>query len=797
VAVGARPAAIAFGAGGVWVSNLDDQSVSHIDPATDETVRAIPMGEPVQGLAAGGRAVWAISVVPNQTFAQLRQINPHFDTVAKTTQVQAGALLAAGGLGNDAAVAVGGGNVWAGTDSGLLDRLDRSGSSKTSLDTGNSPVAIAVGADGVWVADPYANNVARIDPATDLVSSPIPVGNGPSAIAVGANAVWVADSLDDSVVRIDPNTNAVTNTIDVGRSPTGIAVGDGAVWVANSGDGTVSRINLRTYRMQTIQVGGSPQAIAVGGGRVWVTVQPSLAVPTKSARSGGVLRVDSNLPFDFLDTALSYFAESWEVEYATCAKLLNYPDRPAPAGARLVPEVAAALPKPTNGGRTYTFTIRKGFRFSPPSNEAVTAQTFKYTIERTLNPRLKSPAISYASDIVGVQAYDAGKARHISGITAKHDKLTFRLTEPAPDFLTRIAMPFFCAVPSGTPVSPQGVRLIPMAGPYYVVSYSPRQGAVLRRNPNYHGPRPHHLQEIDVSLDIGQKQTVGAIEAGRADFAAAGVPPRSARTLVKRYGPGSAAARAGDQRFFVNPQLATAYLAMNTSRPLFKSARLRRAVNYALDRRTLARIAGFGANVATPTEQLLPPGMPGFRAVHVYPFTPDLARARQLARGLGGHGFLYACSDVPCQQAAQVVQSDLKAIGVDLEIKTFSIQQMFARIGTIGEPFDAAITSWFADYPDPSDFFNLVYGPTIGPNTNNPSRFDDPTWNRRIAAAARLTGPKRYLAYAALDSALTRQDPPYAAIWNGSEQDFFSARIGCETYQPNYGIDLAALCIRR
>jgi peptide/nickel transport system substrate-binding protein len=501
--------------------------------------------------------------------------------------------------------------------------------------------------------------------------------------------------------------------------------------------------------------------------------------------------------FDYLDTALSFFGQSWEVEYATCAKLLNYPDRPAPAGARLEPEVAAALPKPSDGGKTYTFTIRKGFRFSPPSNEPVTPQTFKYTIERTLNPRIQSAARTYASDIVGVQAYEAGRVKHISGVTAKGNKLTIRLIRPAPDFLTRIALPFFCPVPLGTPPSKQGLRVIPSAGPYYVVSYSPKQGAVLKRNPNYHGPRPHHLREIDFALGVGLAQTVKAIEADQADFGADGVPQQAAPALAKHYGLGSAAATAGNQRYFVNPQLSTTYLALNTSRSLFSNVRLLRALNYALDRRTLARIAGFGVHVATPTDQLLPPGMPGYRDVHIFPFTPDLAKARRLAHGQGGHGVLYACSDASCQQAAQVVQADLKAIGVDLEIKTFSVPEMFARIGTLGEPFDAVITGWFADYPDPSDFFHLVYGPAIVPNTNNTSRFDDPAWNRKIAAAARLTGPRRYLAYAAMDAELARNDPPYAALWNGSEQDFFSARVGCVTYQPVFGIDLAALCLRK
>ncbi len=83
------------------------------------------------------------------------------------------------------------------------------------------------------------------------------------------------------------------------------------------------------------------------------------------------------------------------------------------------------------GGRTPS-RIRKGFRFSPPSNEPVTAETFKYTIERTLNPRMKSSAAAngYLATIVGAQAYMKGKARHISGIVANGDRLTVRLDVP-------------------------------------------------------------------------------------------------------------------------------------------------------------------------------------------------------------------------------------------------------------------------------------------------------------------------------------------------------------------------------
>ncbi len=222
---------------------------------------------------------------------------------------------------------------------------------------------------------------------------PDPVGHGPSGIAVGNGGVWVADTGDDEVVRIDPSTRAVKTTIPVGHAPAGVALGAGSVWVANSGDGTVTRIDPTTNKTTTIAVGGSPQAITVAGGRAWVTVDAQTIPPTGVAAGGGTARLVAHYDVGPMDPALAGPLAS-QLLYATCAKLLNYPDKPGLAGSRLVPEVAQSLPTRSADGKRYTFTIRQGFRFSPPSTEAVTAQTFKDTIERTLDPAMKSPAAS-------------------------------------------------------------------------------------------------------------------------------------------------------------------------------------------------------------------------------------------------------------------------------------------------------------------------------------------------------------------------------------------------------------------
>lgn len=716
----------------------------------------------------------------------VRRIDPRFETVAQKTRI---GNVVPGGPGS---VATRGSAVWVAPSSGLLSRLSpRSGRVVQRIDPTAGVTAVAVGADAVWIIDrsELASTATRIDPTGAL--TPIAVGRGPSGIAVGEGAVWVADSLDDAVVRIDPRTRAVTTTIPVGGSPGGVAVGDGSVWVANTRDGTVSRIDAASAEVvATIDVGGSPQAVTLANGHVWVTVQPSvreLQVPSP----GGTVRVVAQGDVDSVDPALTY---AGSLLYGSCAQLLNYPDKPAPEGSQLEPEVAQSMPKRSADGKTYTFTIRKGFRFSPPSNEPVTAETFKYSIERSLSPRMNGPALlnGYLGGIVGAQAYMEGKAQHISGIVARGNTLTVRLVAPAPDFVSLIAMPFFCAVPIGTPHDPKGVRLVPSAGPYYVASYAPGQGVVLKRNPNYRGRRPHRPERIEFTPGISEENATRQVEAGNADYAMGGIAPEMASRLATRYGPGSEAAKKGRQQYFLNASTALLFFVLNTHRPLFRDVRLRRAVNYALDRRSLARVGHFTSLFPDrPTDQYLPPGIPGFADARIYPLTPDMATARRLAGRKQRSAVLYTCTVSPCDQQAQIVKRNLAAIGIDVQIETFPFRAMFERLSRKGEPFDLAAIGWAADYPDPAQFLNFLLLSGIIPT------LDDPAYKRKLEAAAQLSGSPRYLAYGKLDADLARNAAPWVAIGNDSSRDFFSARIGCQVFHPVYGMDLGALCIRK
>lgn len=519
---------------------------------------------------------------------------------------------------------------------------------------------------------------------------------------------------------------------------------------------------------------------------------------TAAPKQGGTIHINLATDTDYTDPALAYYSVSWQFEYATGLKLLNYPDLPAPEGSRLQPEAAAALPVVSADGKTYTFTVKDGFQFSPPSNEPVTAANFKRAIERVLNPKMQSPGASFIADIAGAEAFRNGKAETISGLKVEGNTLTITLTEVAPDFLSRIAMPFFSAVPVSTPITPAGEIKTPSAGPYYIESWTPKRQLVLARNPNYHGDRPANADKLVYTVGVNPAQGFLQIKAGQADYAADGIPPSAHSEVGPKYGPGSPAARAGKQRYFVNATLAFRYLGLNTSRPLFSDAKLRQAVNFAIDRALMIRQRG--AHAGRPTDQYLPYNLNGFTDAQIYPLGgPDVAKAKQLAAGSKkGKAVMYTCNASPCPETAQIVQANLKEIGIDVEIKQFQRAIQFQKQGTKGEPFDIAFDGWQADYADPYDFINVLLDGTRiqAANNVNFAYFNDPAFTAKMQAAARLAGDDRLQAYGQLDIELARDAAPLAAWVNDNDRDFFSERIGCQVYSPVYTMDLAALCVR-
>ena len=350
-----------------------------------------------------------------------------------------------------------------------------------------------------------------------------------------------------------------------------------------------------------------------------------LAAPAARTATGEkVLRLNVNsTDITYLDPALNYDFYGWRLEAATCAMLLGYPDKAGRASARLYPEVARAFPRISADGKTYTYTLRSGFRFSDGS--PVTAASYARAIERALSPKMQSPGATFLSDIVGADKVLAGKATRPAGVTIAGNTLTIRLTKTAPDFVSRMAMPFLCAVPPNLPIDPQGVNTPPGAGPYYVSSKKKGTQIVLRKNPYYGGTRKQNWDVIRVTVEMGEQASYLQVRKGDADLDLYSLPTAAHTQLTKEFG-------INKGRYFVHPSNSIGYFALNTSRGIFKNVNARRAVAYAVDRPGLTRLAGL--NAGTPNEQILPPGIPGYRDANIYPLgRPDIAKAKALLGG--------------------------------------------------------------------------------------------------------------------------------------------------------------------
>jgi peptide/nickel transport system substrate-binding protein len=467
-----------------------------------------------------------------------------------------------------------------------------------------------------------------------------------------------------------------------------------------------------------------------------------------------------------------------QFDHATCAKLYDYPDVEGEAGKAVVPDVAAGFPKLSENGRTVTIKIKDGFRFAPPSNAPVNAESFRDAIERDISPKFASDYLDPRWRVlVGAEAYNAGTESHVSGISANGDTLVLRLTQPVPALPGFLALNVFCAVPPGTPIVAHGLEApIPSAGPYYLAALTDSV-AVLKRNPNYGGRRPHHLDAIVFELGVPAEEAVTRIGKGTLDYVLENDPALA---------PGTTAARGAGVRYRLTPDSTghVLLLAFNTGRPLFASLRLRRAVQYALDRRALAAADPSGA--AIPTTSLLSPKVDGPRATRLYPLGGNVRLARKLAAGAKKTAVVYAFDDHPYTDAFnRALRQQLAAIGIHTTI-----------LRATNEDFSPGGAG-----PTKAARSDLIWG-GLNAETSDPisylqQAFLPPADRAEVDRIAELTSPTRERQAVRLAREIERKSL-FAVYDIGAIPELVSTRLGCIVHQPEYpGVDLAALCLRR
>jgi peptide/nickel transport system substrate-binding protein len=535
--------------------------------------------------------------------------------------------------------------------------------------------------------------------------------------------------------------------------------------------------------------------VALAGLVVVAGALAAVGLSAAAQKKGGTLRLSSILDIDSVDPALAGSPQSFMIDFATCAHLYSYPDKPAPAGAIPIPEVAAGFPKVSADGDTQTIRLRRMYRFD--TGQRVSAANFVAAFNRDANPKLDSDGAPYMHDIAGADAVMNGKAETVAGVKALGPyALRIRTTRPLPDLISRLTMPYFCPVAVGTPPREMTDQL--GSGPYHIASRVPGRQLVLERNRYYRGPRPAYVDRVVWTISPGQEACREAVEQDEVDWCEFLTTP-AYRQIAATYG-----INEPNGRFFFYPTLATGYFAFNHDRRAFKGPGqipLTQAINWAIDRPALVRASGFLGGKRT--DQILPPAMT--RGVSIYPLggvtDASLAKARALlakARYRPDKLVLYTASSPAFFSIwAQIFQFNMKRLGIDVEIKYFSANAMFAKAGTRGEPFDVITARWSADYADPSTFFvPLLDGTKLtASGNNNVAYFDRPKYNRAIERIDRMSGPARRRAWADLDVEMMRDDPPWAPFLNGARADFVSPSFGCYVLNPVLGrLDIAAAC---
>src|SRR5215204_6471629 len=423
----------------------------------------------------------------------------------------------------------------------------------------------------------------------------------------------------------------------------------------------------------------SVMMLAAGTSLLVAASLASASSSTAALKKGGIYKVGIVGPSTDMDPQTGYVTTTWWLEYATAAKLYNYPDRSRPAGGRLVPEVASGF-KVSNGGKVFTFPIRKGFRFS--AGKPVAAASFKYAINRTANKSLNSPGAAFITDengtnIVGAKAVNSGQGTQVSGVTAKGNKLVIRLTKPDGTFMSKITMPFFQATSTKLPltkpiVNISNIRDVPSAGPYAFSRHEVNKLTELSQNTFWKkGPgrnRPRNL--AGVRLEWNTNEQTGFLRVKNNELDEGPLPPANVQEVRSQYG-------VNKSRYWVKPTACTGYIPMNTARPLFKgNTNLRKALNYAVSRKDYS--AQRGLDGGSPWSHILSPSTPGLLSEKsLYPNTPNLVKARNLAKGHYKGGKInvgYRSSGTVGPDQAQIVKRDLQRLGFkanDINMKPY------------------------------------------------------------------------------------------------------------------------------
>jgi ABC-type transport system substrate-binding protein len=475
--------------------------------------------------------------------------------------------------------------------------------------------------------------------------------------------------------------------------------------------------------------------------------EPAAATPKR----GGTLHLAFPSEFRSLDPAIGFDTSSLPLVRLLFRGLLDYDD----ATGLVVGQAKDWNISPD--GKTYTFHLRPGVRFA--NGRDVEAEDYIFAFERILSPQTGSPGQTYFLDILGAREFVDGKAAHVSGLRAP-DKTTLVIELKGPTFTFRyvLAMAFASAVPREV-VRQYGKDFqshLVGSGPYRLAEWQRGISCRFERNPYYRGT-DGFVDGVEIMIGGDDAATTMMLERGELDQVAVVSPAQAIR--FKR----DPRLRSWLTRVNV---VETDYLFMNTEMKPFTNRLVRQAVNFAINReRVLLLAGGFG----TVAHGVVPPSMP-WNNPDLTNYNFDLEKARALLREAGyPSGFkteLWYLADAPIYtRTAEGIQQDLRQVGIEVELRPANFTAFNAK-ATTRHQVPCGIWAWVQDYPDPSDFLDVLFNGERITETdcNNVAFYNNPEVNRCLDAAVKSLDPGERTRLFRQAENIIMEDVPWAPL---------------------------------
>jgi peptide/nickel transport system substrate-binding protein len=496
------------------------------------------------------------------------------------------------------------------------------------------------------------------------------------------------------------------------------------------------------------------------------------------------------------DPQVNATPQYWQLYQVTQDGLTAFRKSSGPAANSVVADLAVKLPRTTDGGRTWTLTLRKGIRYS--NGAPVRPADVRFTFERLF--KVHGPtAESFYGAIDGAEGCLQNPATCTldRGIALNGWAITFHLTRPDTEWLQKLALPPAALLPPSVGIEEIGtdVSRLVGTGPYAWASYAPVRQLVLERNPFFKAWAPAaqpdgYVDRIVQRFGLTSEADVTQVERGGADWVADDVPTDRLSELESRF----------STQVHINQLPADWYFALNVNIKPFNQLKARQAVNLAIDRNELVKLYG-GAQLASPTCQVLPPGFPGYSPY--CPWTaggeapwsaPDLARANQLVAESGTKGDrvdIVVANDRVQKAIGQYILVVLFKLGYDPRLKPLPDGVQAAYVQNSRNHVEVGLSQWHQDFPAPSDLLERLLGcDSFVPDSDaspNISGFCDRTTVQPLMQRAVTLGLTRPQAAERLWRQVDRRVVDLAVwlpLFNPRQVDLVSRRVGNYRWSP-------------